>query len=50
MAEGAKAPKKLGPADYERFFDPRFLEFFAVDTARAREAWAGRLRRACFRS
>lgn len=40
QAEAAKKPgPKLGPDDYERFFDPAFLEFFAQDPKRAKAAW-----------
>lgn len=37
-ADGAVA-QPLTPADYERFFDPAYLEFYVLDTKRAAEVW-----------
>lgn len=35
----APAPKPLTPEDYQRYFDPGFIEFFVLDAARAESVW-----------
>lgn len=35
------AAMRLGPADYERLFDPAFVQFVALDQQRLKEAWEG---------
>jgi hypothetical protein len=38
---GGGAPTRLEPADYERLFDPGFLQFVAMDGAKLKTAWEG---------
>jgi hypothetical protein len=37
--QGGGQPPRLGPEDYQRLFDPGFLQFIAVDTNRAKTVW-----------
>lgn len=34
-----QGPVKLGPEDYQRLFDPGFLQFVVLDEARAKKTW-----------
>lgn len=38
-AAGAAAPTKLSADDYQRIFDPGFVQFLAIDPAKAKTAW-----------
>ncbi len=38
-AQPAQMATFLGPADYERFYDPAYFELIALDLARANAAW-----------
>ncbi len=38
---GGGAPARLEPADYERLFDPGFLQFVAINGTQLKAAWEG---------
>ncbi len=38
-ATGSSALTKLGPDDYQRIFDPSFVQFVAVDPTKAKAVW-----------
>lgn len=39
QAPAGQPPVRLGPADYQRLFDPGFLQFAVLDEARAKQTW-----------
>ncbi len=38
-ATGTAAPAKLSPDDYQRLFDPSFVQFVAIDRTKAKSTW-----------
>lgn len=42
QVQPGQGPVNLGPEDYQRLFDPGFLQFVVLDEARAKKAWDSR--------